>query len=46
MKEFRLHWFDGSTEIIKGNSIADAFMKAGYSGGAIAALDWWEEAKR
>ena len=42
-KTFKLHWLHGDTEIIKGNTIAEAFMLAGYGGGAIRALDWYEE---
>lgn len=43
MKKYRLHWLDGSTEVVTGYSISDAFMKAGYGGGAIYALDYYEE---
>lgn len=43
--EFKLHWLDGKTEKAEGDSIADAFMKAGYSAGAIKALDYYEEIK-
>jgi len=42
-KTFKLHWLGGRTETIKGKSIADAFMLAGYGGGASNALDWYEE---
>lgn len=37
-----LHWLSGKTEEIEGLSIADAFMRAGYGGGALAALDYYE----
>ena len=43
MKTFRLYWLDGKVEVITGTSIANAFMCSGYSGGALGALDWWEE---
>lgn len=43
MKTFRLHWLDQKTEEVQGYDIADAFRRAGYGGGAIAALDWYEE---
>lgn len=46
MKKFILHWLDGSTQEINGTSISDAFMRAGYGGGAIRALDWYEEVKK
>jgi hypothetical protein len=42
-KTFKLHWLHGDTEFVKGNTIAEAFMLAGYGGGAIRALDWYEE---
>ena len=45
MKTFRLHWLNGDTEKIKGESISDAFTKAGYGSGALRALDWYEEIK-
>lgn len=44
-KTFILHWIGGDTEEAHGYSISDAFMKAGYGGGAIAALDYYEEKK-
>jgi hypothetical protein len=37
--KYSLHWLDGKTEIVCGNDIADAITKAGYSNGALAALD-------
>lgn len=46
IKVFILHWLDGSKEKIRGTSIADAFRNAGYGGGAINALDWYEEVKK
>ena len=45
VKTFILHWLGGSNETVKGYTISDAFMKAGYGGGAIRALDWYEEVK-
>ena len=45
IKEFKLHWLGGDTETVNGSTIADAFMRAGYGGGAMGALDWWEEVK-
>ena len=43
-KTFLLHWL-GSDDIeeVNGESISEAFMLAGYGGGAINALDWYEE---
>jgi len=43
MNTYILHWLGGVTEKVCGNSISDAFMRAGYGGGAIAALDWYEK---
>lgn len=43
LKYFVLNWGFGNTEIVKGYSISDAFMKAGYGGGAIRALDSYKE---
>lgn len=45
MKKFVLYWLDGKTETVEGSDIADAFRRAGYGGGAIRALDWFEEIK-
>jgi hypothetical protein len=45
MKRFRFHWLDGKIEEGEGTGVANAFMMLGYSGGAMAALDWWEEIK-
>ena len=43
MKAFKLHWLDGNTELASGETIADAFSKAGYGASAIKVLDWYEE---
>lgn len=45
MKTFILHWLTGDPETAKGNDIADAFRRAGYGGGAISVLDYYEEIK-
>ena len=45
MKKFNLHWKSGSVETITGNMIDEAFRNAGYSGGALSVLDYYEEAK-
>lgn len=44
-KTFILHWLSSGNETIKGLDIADAFRKTGYGGGAMGALDYWEEVK-
>ena len=43
MKRFRLHWLTGKPEDVEGTDIADAVRCAGYGGGALGALDYWEE---
>lgn len=43
MKTFCLYWSDGEEETICGESISDAFTKAGYGVGAIRALDYYKE---
>ncbi len=44
MKKFKLHWLcEPKEQIVEGYDIADAFRRAGYGGGAINALDWYEE---
>ena len=39
MKKFELVWKDGQKEIVQGETISDAFNRAGYGAGAIRALD-------
>ena len=43
MSKFRLHWRTGKAEDVEGPDIATAMMRAGYGGGAIKALDYWEK---
>ncbi len=46
MPKYKLYWMiAGKTEIVEGVNIVDAFTRAGYSAGAIHALDWFEEVK-
>lgn len=45
MKTFILHWLDGSKNVAKGEDIAQAFTLAGFSAGALPALDYYEEVK-
>lgn len=45
-KTFILHWLDNRTETVYGESISDAFMRAGYGAGALRALDYYEEVKK
>ena len=43
LRRFRLYWLDGKTEIVEGDGPADAMNRAGYGGGAVRALDYYEE---
>lgn len=43
MKNFKLYWLDGTTEVVVGDNIARAMTKAGYGAGAIRALDYYKE---
>lgn len=43
MTKYKLHWLDGTIEIITGYSISAAFRDAGYGNGASRGLDFWEE---
>lgn len=42
-KLYRFHWGDKKVDESKGYSVADAFRRLGYGGGALRALDYWEE---
>ena len=42
-KTFIIHWLDGKVQTITGTDIKDAFYRAGFGAGAIAACDYWEE---
>ena len=44
MKKYNLHWHGGRIETITGNTIEEAFRNGGYGGGALSALDYYEEA--
>jgi len=44
MIKYKLYWREmDRTEIVEGANIIDAFRRAGYSAGAVHALDWFEE---
>jgi hypothetical protein len=43
MKKFTIFWKHGEYEIVKGNTVSDAFTKAGYGGGSIEAIDFYGE---
>lgn len=41
MPKFTLYWRTGDREVVEGRNPAEAMTRAGYSGGAVAALDFW-----
>lgn len=43
MKKFTLYWRDGKRQVVEGSDPADAMNRAGYGGGAVAALDFYAE---
>jgi len=43
MKKFTLFWLTGQSEIVKGNDPAEAMTLAGYSNGAVRALDFYSD---
>ncbi|MCK5610198.1 hypothetical protein KAR91_50455 [Candidatus Pacearchaeota archaeon] len=46
MKRFKLHWLDGSKNIVQGDDITSAVNSAGFGAGSIGALDYWEQLKQ
>jgi hypothetical protein len=44
-KTYRFYWLTGKVEIHKGRNPAEALTLAGYGGGAVRALDYYEEVK-
>jgi rRNA maturation protein Nop10 len=40
---FKIHWYDKKESVIHGFDIEDAFRKAGYGGGILRAIDYWEK---
>ena len=41
VKQYRLYWRNGTTEVIEGTSIDSAMNNASYGQGAVAALDFY-----
>jgi hypothetical protein len=46
MTQFILHWLGGKIETVEGFDIADACRRAGIGGGALAALDYYQEVEK
>ncbi len=44
-RKYRLFWLNGETEIIRGLSCEHAFTRAGYTTGALRALDYYKEVR-
>lgn len=42
LKPFTLFWLNGRREVVFGHTAANAMNGAGYSSGALAALDFWK----
>ena len=42
-KTFEFHWLTGEVETHRGRTPAEALTLAGYSQGALPALDYWKE---
>jgi len=40
MSAYTFYWLDGKKEVLSGSNAKDAFVKGGYGGGAIKALDF------
>lgn len=40
--QFILYFIAGGTQIIEGDTIEQAFAKAGYGAGAIRSVDWYD----
>lgn len=40
--QFTIYWLDGRKSVIEGETVHQAFSAAGYGGGAVRAVDWYE----
>ena len=45
--KFKIHWLSGAGEptIVEGPTIAEAMMLAGFGGGIVNVINWYEEIK-
>ena len=43
MKKYTFFWLTGNSEILEGNTTAQALNNAGYGSGALRALDFYSE---
>lgn len=40
MNKYTFYWLDGTREVLEGESVKDAFVNGGCSGGSLSALDF------
>lgn len=45
MNIFYIYWLGGRLSELKGETVEDAFRRGGYGGGAVRAVDFYEENK-
>ena len=45
-KKFTFYWLDGSRNVLSGDTVEGAFTAAGYGGGAIKAVDFYENGEK
>ncbi len=43
MQKYTLYWLSGRKEVVKGDNIKSAVANAGYGGGAMGALDFYDD---
>jgi len=43
LKPFTLYWLNGQREVVHGSGAANAMTNAGYSSGALRALDFYKD---
>jgi hypothetical protein len=43
MKIFTFYWMDGTKDSGEGSDVRDAFIRLGFSAGAVRALDYFKE---
>lgn len=41
-KKFTIYWLHGESSVVSGPTIEQAFASAGYGGGAVNAVDWYD----
>ena len=46
MNEYVLFWLNGDKTVVHGTNVADAMNNAGFTSGAVRALDFYDEGDR